>query len=95
MKFLCMGLNKRPLQMSLDEFENDCMEGIKVIKEFFHLFYRAACFSLDRELNILKDIIGVQYDSRIGFDSYPSMGQLICPVLKKICHYVYGKFSRI
>ena len=39
--------HKEPLQMSLDEFENDCMEGIKVIKEELGLVpsgYRAACF---------------------------------------------------
>ena len=92
--------HKRPLQMSLDEFENDCMEGIKVIKEELGLVpsgYRAACFSLDRDrLNILKDIIGVQYDSsRINFDSHPLYGTIDMSGFEKKseCHYAYGKFS--
>ena len=70
--------HKRPLQMSLDEFENDCLEGLKAIKEELGIVpagYRASCFSLDRDrLNILKDKIGMQYDSsRINFDSHPEL----------------------
>ena len=50
--------HKRPLLMKLEEFEEDCLEGIRVIKEELGIAvdgYRASCFSLDRDrLNILK-----------------------------------------
>lgn len=73
--------HKRPLQMTLDEFENDCLEGIKAIKEELGILpvgYRASCFSLDRDrLNILKDKIGMKYDSsRIDFDIHPLYGSI-------------------
>ena len=92
--------HKRPLQMSLDEFENDCLEGVKAIKEELDIVpagYRASCFSLDRDrLNILKDKIGMQYDSsRINFDSHPLYGSIDMSGFEKKseCLYANAKFS--
>ncbi len=92
--------HKRPLQMSLDEFENDCLEGVKAIKEELGIVpagYRASCFSLDRDrLNILKDKIGMQYDSsRINFDSHPLYGSIDMSGFEKKseCLYASAKFS--
>lgn len=92
--------HKRPLLMSLDEFENDCLEGIRVIKEELGIVpvgYRASCFSLDRErLNILKDKIGMQYDSsRINFDNHPLYGSINMSGFKKKseCYYSSAEFS--
>jgi len=92
--------HKRPLQMSLDEFENDCLEGLKAIKEELGIVaagYRASCFSLDRDrLNILKDKIGMQYDSsRINFDSHPLYGSIDMSGFeqKSECLYAREKFT--
>ena len=92
--------HKRPLQMSLDEFENDCLEGVKAIKEEIGIVpagYRASCFSLDRDrLDILKDKIGMQYDSsRINFDSHPLYGSIDMSGFEKKseCLYASAKFS--
>lgn len=73
--------HKRPLLMKLEEFEEDCLEGIRVIKEELGIAvdgYRASCFSLDRDrLNILKDKLGLKYDSsKINFDSHPLYGSI-------------------
>lgn len=73
--------HKRPLLMKLDEFEEDCIQGIRVVKEELGIEvngYRASCFSLDRDrLNILKDKLNIQYDSsRINFDSHPLYGSI-------------------
>ena len=91
--------HKRPLQMSLNEFENDCLQGVKAIKEELGIVpagYRASCFSLDRDrLNILKDKVGMQYDSsRINFDSHPLYGSIDMSDFeqKSECRYVSGKF---
>lgn len=92
--------HKRPLLMSLDEFEEDCLEGVRVIKEELGVIpegYRASCFSLDRErLNILKDKIGLQYDSsRINFDSHPLYGSINMSGFKRSleCYYCSEQFS--
>lgn len=73
--------HKRPLEMSLEEFESDCDEGIEIIKRELGITpvgYRASCFSLDRDrLDVLKDKIGMGYDSsRINFDSHPLYGSI-------------------
>ena len=51
--------HKRPLEMSLDEFEADCHKGMKSFQQnlgFVPRGYRASCFSLDRErMDILKN----------------------------------------
>ena len=92
--------HKRPLQMTLQEFENDCFEGVQAIKDELGIVpagYRASCFSLDRDrLNILKDKIGVEYDSsRINFDNHPLYGSIdMCGFEKKSeCLYASAKFS--
>jgi peptidoglycan/xylan/chitin deacetylase (PgdA/CDA1 family) len=92
--------HKRPLQMSLDEFENDCLEGVKAIEGELGILvagYRASCFSFDRErLNILKDKIGMKYDSsRINFDSHPLYGSIDMTGFeqKSECLYTTSTFS--
>lgn len=73
--------HKRPLEMSLEEFERDCHQGVKAIKEALGIVpvgYRASCFSFDRaRLDVLKDSIGMEYDSsRINFDAHPLYGSI-------------------
>ena len=92
--------HKRPLEMSIEEFENDCLGGVKAIKEGLGVIptgYRASCFSLDRDrLNILKDKIGMRYDaSRINFDRHPLYGSIDISGFEKKseCLYFSGKFA--
>ena len=73
--------HKRPLEMSLDEFEVDCHKGMKSFQEnlgFVPCGYRASCFSLDRDrMDILKNKFDFSYDaSRMDFDAHPLYGSL-------------------
>lgn len=73
--------HKRPLTMSLEEFETNCEMAIDYFNENLNSFpkgYRASCFSLDRDrLNILKDKYNFSYDaSRMNFDTHPLYGSI-------------------
>jgi peptidoglycan/xylan/chitin deacetylase (PgdA/CDA1 family) len=92
--------HKRPLQMTLDEFESDCLDGVQAIQQELGIIpvgYRASCFSLDRDrLNVLKDKIGMKYDSsRINFDSHPLYGSIDMSGFdqKSDCHYIHEDFN--
>lgn len=92
--------HRKPLEMSLREFEADCNKGVKAIEEALGVKpvgYRASCFSLDRErLNILKDKIGMLYDSsRIDFGSHPLYGTIDMGDFeqKSVGHFVHQNFD--
>ena len=92
--------HKRPLEMTLSEFKNDCRKAINVFNENLSkipLGYRAACFSLDRQrLDILKNNFHLSYDSsRMDFDLHPLYGSLNMNGFKRLtkCVYVKEKFS--
>ena len=86
--------HKRPLEMSLDEFEVDCHEAMKSFHENFGyapLGYRASCFSLDRDrMDILKNTFDFSYDaSRMDFDTHPLYGSLDMTGFTKLVDGVY------
>lgn len=92
--------HKKPLEMSLEEFEEDCHQGVKAIKEELGIVpvgYRASCFSFDRErLDVLKDSVGMEYDSsRINFDAHPLYGSIDMSDFnqKSECLFVSENFS--
>ena len=86
--------HKRPLEMSLDEFEVDCLKGIKNFQEnlgFVPSGYRASCFSLDRDrMDILKNKFDFSYDaSRMDFDAHPLYGSLDMTGFTKLIDGIY------
>lgn len=86
--------HKRPLEMSLDEFEIDCHKGITSFQEnlgFMPCGYRASCFSLDRSrMDILKNKFGFFYDaSRMDFGAHPLYGSLDMKGFTKLVDGVY------
>ena len=86
--------HKRPLEMSLDEFEADCYKAVKSFQEHLDIMphgYRASCFSLDRDrLNILKNKLNFSYDaSRMDFDTHPLYGSLDMTGFTKLIDGVY------
>lgn len=86
--------HKRPLDMSLEEFEEDCHKGMKSFKlnlGFVPSGYRASCFSLDRDrMDILKNKFHFSYDaSRMDFDAHPLYGSLDMTGFTKLADGVY------
>lgn len=86
--------HKRPLNMTIEEFTNDCNEGIRSVQNELGITprgYRASCFSIDRErLDILKNKIGIKYDSsRINFDRHPLYGTIDMTGFKQISETFY------
>ena len=86
--------HKRPLEMSLDEFEVDCHKGMKSFQQnlgFVPCGYRASCFSLDRDrMDILKNKFDFSYDaSRMDFDAHPLYGSLDMTGFTKLVDGVY------
>jgi peptidoglycan/xylan/chitin deacetylase (PgdA/CDA1 family) len=93
--------HKRPLEMTLDEFEADCVKGVDEINKhlgFKPVGYRASCFSLDRaRLDILRNKLGFSYDSsRINFDAHPLYGSINMEGFNQVSeflHYRNGFFE--
>ena len=86
--------HKRPLEMSLDEFEADCRKGMRSFQKnlgFVPCGYRASCFSLDRDrMDILKNKFDFFYDaSRIDFDAHPLYGSMDMTGFTKLAEGVY------
>ncbi len=86
--------HKRPLEMSLDEFEANCHKGMKIFQEnlgFVPSGYRASCFSLDRDrMDILKNKLDFSYDaSRMDFDAHPLYGSMDMTGFTKLAEGVY------
>ena len=72
--------HKRPLTISVDEFYNETLKSISIIKEKFNYDvkgFRAPCFSFDRErLEVLRKL-GLVYDSSmIQFPSHSLYGTM-------------------
>ncbi len=72
--------HRRPLTMSMEEYKEDTLKNIKVIRDALDYEvkgYRAPCFSMDRErLNILEEC-NLRYDaSLIRFSSHNLYGKL-------------------
>lgn len=91
--------HKRPLEMTLKEFETDCIQGINVLIENLNVRprgYRASCFSFDRDrLEVLRNKLSIDYDSsRINFDSHPLYGSIDMTgfVEKENCLYSDNEF---
>lgn len=92
--------HKRPLEMTLNEFEADCIQGINVLTENLKVRprgYRASCFSFDRDrLEILREKLNIDYDSsRINFGDHPLYGSVDMTgfVQRENCLYSDKKFT--
>mgnify|MGYP003705983851 CR=1 FL=1 len=88
--------HKRPLEMTLEEFEADCVKGLDEINKHLGLTpvgYRASCFSLDRErLDILMNHLGFNYDSsRINFDTHPLYGTINMDGFTQVSEFLYRR----
>ncbi len=72
--------HKRPLTMSMDDFEEDLSKSKKIMKKINlnkEFGYRAPCFSLDRSrLDLLKKHNFSFSSSRINFDNHPLYGNI-------------------
>lgn len=88
--------HQRPLNLSIEEFREDTVKGLKVLKEILNVVpkgYRAPCFSLDRErLDILKNEYNLKYDSsKIKFDSHDLYGRIDVEDFLKVKNDIYLK----
>ncbi len=87
--------HKRPMNLSIEEFEKDTERGIEAFQEhlgFKPEGYRAPCFSLDRErLDILEEF-GLAYDaSKIKFDAHDLYGRIDLKGFDEITADIYRK----
>lgn len=87
--------HQRPLTMSIDQFKNDTLDNIKIIKDTLNYEvkgYRAPCFSMDRErLDILNDY-NLTYDaSLIRFSSHNLYGKLELDGFRNIRSDIFEK----
>ena len=87
--------HKRPMMMSLKEFEFSAKKSHNEISELIGrdvLGYRAACFSIDRlRLDILKKV-GYHYDSSlINFSSHSLYGTLDMSGFNEVAPSIYSK----
>lgn len=96
---ICLHSNahKRPLQLSVDEFRKDTIEGINSFNKFTGIKvdgYRAPCFSLDRDrLEILREL-GFSYDSsKIKFDAHDLYGRINLDDFEEINPTIYKQKS--
>ena len=86
--------HRRPLTRNVDEFRDEINLARNIIQNELQVDpvgYRAPCFSLDRaRLNVIKDDIGLLYDSsRISFSENPVYGFVDVSDFKTMSKGVY------